>query len=63
MIGTNLKLLLTITTLGVLIFGIFEMKGFLNENFVEKDTKLKAKVNSALNGQIKVKLDPIPVKD
>lgn len=48
----NLKLLLSITTLGALLFAAFEIKGFLAENFIEKDTPLKAKVNRALNGKM-----------
>jgi len=31
-------------------YGILNIKSFLNENFIEKDTKLKYEVNHFLNG-------------
>lgn len=37
-------------TLGVIFYGVLELKSFLNQNFVENDTALKKKVNHALNG-------------
>ena len=49
----KLKLASTIITLSVLIYGIFEMKSFIDTNFVKNDTKLKNEVNNFLNGKVK----------
>lgn len=50
---------MTTFTLVVIIYGIFEMKGFLNVNFIHNDTKLKHSVNRFLNGEVK---GPTPKK-
>lgn len=47
----SFRLLLTLTTLTILLYGIFELKSFLNTHFIENDTPLKAKLNRVLNGQ------------
>jgi hypothetical protein len=44
--------ILQLVTFGVLIYGIVQFKVFLNQNFIEHDTKLKSSVNRALNGQM-----------
>lgn len=47
----NYRQMLHLVTFGVLIYGIIQLKAFLNLNFIEHDTKLKKSVNRALNGQ------------
>lgn len=47
----SFKLIMNCITVGLLIYGIFEMKSFLNENFVENDTELKRRVDRAFKGQ------------
>ncbi|MBD66473.1 MAG: hypothetical protein CME62_14775 [Halobacteriovoraceae bacterium] len=48
----NFKLLMTLFTLSALIYSIMQIKFFLNDNFIERDTKLKAEVNRFLNGNV-----------
>lgn len=41
-------------TVALLIYGIFEMKSFLNKNFIENDTEIKRKVDRAFKrGELK----------
>lgn len=47
----SFRLLLTLSTLTVLLYGIFELKSFLNVHFIENDTPLKAKLTRILNGE------------
>lgn len=51
-LALSLRQALNLFTFMVLIYGIFQFKSFLNQNFVEHDTELKSTVNRALNGQI-----------
>lgn len=47
----NYRLIMNFITVCLLIYGIFEMKGFLSENFIENDTELKRKLDRAFRGQ------------
>jgi hypothetical protein len=50
----NFRLLLTLLMLGGIIYGILNMKAFLEDNFVKNDTKIKTQLNDFLNGKQKV---------
>ena len=58
----SFKLVMNCITVILLIYGIFEMKSFLNENFVENDTELKRKVDRAFRSQ-KLKNTKEKIKD
>lgn len=47
----HLRLIFTLGTLLALTYGVFEIKMFLGENFIHKDTKLKHQLNQFLNGK------------
>lgn len=47
----NYRLVMNLITVCLLIYGIFEMKSFLSENFIENDTEIKRKLNRAFEGQ------------
>lgn len=47
----SFKLVMNCITVILIIYGIFEMKSFLSENFVENDTELKRRVDRAFKGQ------------
>lgn len=48
-----MKLVMNLITAAAIVYGIFEMKSYLNINFVENDTKIKKELNDALNGKLK----------
>lgn len=48
----NFRLIWTLLTLVAIAYGVIEIKFFLNENFVENDTKLKHSLNNFLNGKV-----------
>ena len=48
----NLKFVTSLLTLIALIYGTLEVKTFLSQNFIERDTKLKSTVNKFLNGEL-----------
>lgn len=47
----NYKLLFNLLTLAALAYGVLQIKGFLNQNFVENDTPIKGQLNQFLNGK------------
>ncbi|MCO4754154.1 MAG: hypothetical protein KC478_06715 [Bacteriovoracaceae bacterium] len=51
----SIRDILTLVTLGTLFHGALELKSYLEVNFVENDTPIKAQVNKALNGQLDFK--------
>jgi len=50
----NFRLLATLLTLLGIVYGIIQVKSFLNENFVENDTRIKKQMNDFLNGKQKI---------
>lgn len=50
----NIRLILTLITLAGLIYGILQVKFFLDDNFVKKDTVIKKQLNDFLNGKQKM---------
>lgn len=46
-----MRLIFTLMTLVALTYGVFQIKVFLGENFINKDTKLKYQLNQFLNGK------------
>lgn len=46
----RLRTVFTLVTLSILLHGIYSFKMFLDANFINNNTDLKQKVNSALNG-------------
>lgn len=45
------RLVMNCITVCLLIYGIFEMKNFLSNNFIDNDTELKRRVDRAFRGQ------------
>lgn len=45
------RLVMNCITVCLLIYGIFEMKNFLSDNFIDNDTELKRRVDRAFKGQ------------
>lgn len=46
----SLRNIMTLITLGVLLQGIFALKDYLMENFVDNNTPIKRQLNHFLNG-------------
>lgn len=46
----SFKMVLQVITLSLLTYSIFSLKGYLEDNFINKDTQIKEAVNNALNG-------------
>lgn len=49
----QIKHFLRLSTFFILIWGVFSLKAYLKENFIEKDTKTKETINKALNADFK----------
>ena len=47
----NYKLVFNLLTLAALAYAVLQIKGSLNQNFVENDTPIKGQLNQFLNGK------------
>ncbi len=49
----SLRSIMTLITMGVLAYGILQVKTYLNTNFIENETPAKHALNKFLNGQVR----------